>query len=412
MNNLEIRQEKLGDEIVLQCSGRLDANSAQHLNDYINRLIREGYYFISLDLLEIEYLSSAGIRALVTQYKNLKAINGHFCIASMSKNVSQVLDMVGMRSMLSQPNQKNEPVQQNEELSNQFQENGFNFILTKLNSSGQTILSLYGKPELTRQSAFTIHNVKTTISSENHFSIGLGAIGESFDECKNRFGEFIQLGKNVAYLPADGSRKPDYMVSSGQLVASLNELYGLHFDGKFASVIQFDSNGNTPTIGVTQLAESIVKITGYNQFAFVLLAESGGLIGTSLNSSPVDGRKIFSFPEVKETVNFTTEPAHMKMLTLSAGVISDEQNGTFTRPLHPGSSLSGHIHSAIFPFIPLKKSNIDLTETIDYLFENAELTDILHLTNDSREIVGLGESQFVQGFIWVVPIESINLVSN
>jgi hypothetical protein len=51
-------------------------------------------------------------------------------------------------------------------------------------------------------------------------------------------------------------------------------------------------------------------------------------------------------------------------------------------------------------------------ETIDYLFNNAELVDILHLTNDSREIVGLGESQFVQGFCWLVPIVSINHVSN
>jgi anti-anti-sigma factor len=52
----------------------------------------------------IEYLSSAGIRSLVTQYRNLNTINGYLIVSSMSKNVKQVLDMVGMSVMLSKPN--------------------------------------------------------------------------------------------------------------------------------------------------------------------------------------------------------------------------------------------------------------------------------------------------------------------
>ena len=100
MTNLEINRESNGDEILLKCTGRLDANQTGHLNDYIDRLVREGLYQISLDMTGIEYLSSAGIRSLVTQYKNLKAINGNFHIAAMSENVRQVLNMVGMVEML------------------------------------------------------------------------------------------------------------------------------------------------------------------------------------------------------------------------------------------------------------------------------------------------------------------------
>jgi hypothetical protein len=199
------------------------------------------------------------------------------------------------------------------------------------------------------------------------------------------------------------------------LVASLTELYGIHFEGNFSSLISFEASQAQTTLGLSQLIEGISKLTGFGQFALVMLAESGGLIGTSLNASPVEGQKLFSFPEVKDTINFTTEPAHLKMLTLSVGVISAEKNGAiskFIRPLKPGSTVSGHVHSALFPYIPLKKTDIDLTETIDYLFNNAELVDILHLTYDSREIVGLGESQFVQGFCWLVPIVSINQISN
>jgi hypothetical protein len=198
------------------------------------------------------------------------------------------------------------------------------------------------------------------------------------------------------------------------LVVSLTELYGLHFNGNFSCLIRFDPVNLLDTIGLSQLAEALFKLTDYDRMALVMIAESGGLIGTSLNASPVDGKKIFTFPEIKETINFTTEPAHFKLLTLSVGYFSSGENSEaekFIRPLVPGKSLLGHVHSSVFPFIPLKKTDIDLNETIEYIFNNSELADILHLTNDMREITGQGESRFVKGFCWVVPVESINVSS-
>lgn len=409
MNNLEITRENKGDEIVLKCIGRLDANRAGYLNDYVNSLVREGCYHICLDMTGIEYLSSAGIRSLLTQYKNLVSVNGYFFIKSMSDNVSQVLSMVGMAEMLSQAPKKTEPGSEKPAAQNTLEANGCNFIINSINSSGKTSHEIYGNPELTMQSGYTDADSRVLKSNDNHFAIGLGAIGESFAECESRFGEFIMLGKSIAYLPADGSKKPDYMVSTGRLVASLTELYGLHFDAYFSHLVRFEPINSKDYISLSQLAEVIKKISAYNKCAFVMIAESGGLIGTSLNTSPVRGKKIFSFPEIKETINFTTEPAYSKMQTISVGFLSSENDITsrrFLRPLYPGSGIFGHVHTAIFPFVPLKKTKINLHETIEYLFNNADLTDILHLTNDTREISGIGESQFVQGSCWIVPLES------
>lgn len=413
MNNLEINREDRGHEVVLKCSGRLDANRAGHLNDYIDSLVREGQYQIALDLTDIEYLSSAGIRSLITQSKNLKSVNGHFYIAAMSDNVGTVLRMVGMADMLSQPPRKLKKEDKKEEQQDHFDVHGFRFDLTSLLPDGSTDMGFYGKPELAFQSGYQSADARLVSSDENHYSIGLGAIGETFDECKDRCGEYIILGKNIAYLPADGSRKPDYIIGSGQLIATLTELYGLHFEGNFSHLLRFVPDNAKNTIGLSQLAETCQKMTNLNQMAIVLVAESGGLIGTSLNASPVDGKKIFTYPEIKDTVNFTTEPVHYKMLTLSVGYVSSEKNGLaepFLRPMQPGSSLKSHIHTAVFPYVPLKKKDIDLKETIDSLFNTSELTDIFHLMNDTREIVGLGESQFVQGFCWIAPVASLKLI--
>jgi anti-anti-sigma factor len=414
MNNLEINREDHDDEIVLRCTGRLDANHSGHLNDFIDRLVREGHYHIALNLEGIEYLSSAGIRSLVTQYKNLKSINGYFYITAMAENVDQVLNMVGMADMLCLPPKKTKPIPSQEEPHNQLKAHGFNYKQTELSSKEKTVAHLYGQPELTMKSGFNAQHARIVKSEDRHFAFGLGAIGESYDECKNRFGEYLMFGQSIAYLPADGSKKPDYMVSSGQLVATLSELYGLHFDGNFSHLIRFEAEIANKTISLSDLVEDIQQLTKYKQWAMVMVSESGGLIGTSLNASPVDGKKIFTYPELKECINFTTEPAYNKMLTLSLAYFNidkDKEIGKFIRPIG-SEKLNGHVHTAVFPYIPLKKTDIDLDETINYLFNSSELTDILHLTNDNREITGLGESQFVQGFCWIVPIESTTIVAH
>jgi len=69
------------------------------------------------------------------------------------------------------------------------------------------------------------------------------------------------------------------------------------------------------------------------------------------------------------------------------------------------STWQAHIHTAVFPYIPLKKNDSSPDQTIDHLLEHAGLTDILHLLCDDRPLTGLGESAFLQGVCWVVPVE-------
>ena len=159
-----------------------------------------------------------------------------------------------------------------------------------------------------------------------------------------------------------------------------------------------------------------------------MIAESAGLIGTSLNISPVGGRPLFTYPEVKDAVRFTTEPAHAKMQTVSVGVVSaipgapdasaipgapgvpvvpgapEAEFRDFLRPMKD-NALHAHIHTAVFTYIPLKKAEAGPEDTMAHLFENAGLIDILHLLPDDRPLSGLGESAFLQGVCWVVPVE-------
>jgi len=351
----------------------------------------------------------------VKQYKNLGSVNGYLYVQKMSANVEQVLKMVGMSDMLSRKPQKTKSPVAAEQKQEHLEAHGFVFHRNVLSREAKSGLEVYGKPEMIFRSGFTPGDARTVRSATRHFAFGLGAIGNSFDECRERFGEFMMMERNVAYLPADGTKKPDYMVAAGQLVVPLTELYGIHFAAGFSQFFRFEPVNPPHSVSLSRLAETLREFTEYERFAFVMVAESGGVIGTSLNTPPLDGKKIFSYPEIKESVNFTTEPSHLKMLTLSIGYLSAGDNGEaekFVRPMGPESSLKGHVHTAVFPFIPLKRTDIDIHETIDFIFNNSELTDILHLTNDSRDITGQGESHFVKGFCWVVPIDSVQIATS
>lgn len=327
MISLDIQREDQQDQgVLLHCSGRLDATSTDHLTDYVERLVREGKYQVALDLSRIEYMSSAGIRALVVQHKNLQSLNGHFYIIRSSDNVAQVLAMVGMSDMFSPPDQKAAPAK--EEIQDYItEEDGYVFRMQELDKQASTKVTCSGEPQRIADGDYRQEDTRIIASARGKFALGLGAIGESFPECSGRFGEYLLLNGMAAYLPADGSKKPDYMISHGKLVARLTEVYGLHFSGPFSYRVVFEPGQEARGLELSPLARLISRLTGYHAWAFVMIAESAGLIGTSLNLSPVGGRSLFSYPGVKDAVRFTTEPAHLRMQTVSAGIVSGAAEG-------------------------------------------------------------------------------------
>jgi len=424
MSTLDILREDEKDRVLLHCSGRLDATSVDHLTDYMDRLVREGKYQVALDLSGINYLSSAGIRALVVQHKNLQSLNGYFTITKSSENVAQVLDMVGMSGMFSQLDHKACPAK--EAIKDIItREEGYVFRMQELDKQASTTVICSGEPERIAAGNYTREDTRTITPARGKFALGLGAIGESFPECSGRFGEYLFLNGMAAYLPADASKKPDYMINHRKLIARFTEVYGLHFSGPFSHRVVFEPGQEASTLELSSLARLISRLTGYRNWAFVMIAQSAGLIGTSLNVSPVDGRALFSYPGVKDAVRFTTEPAHLRMQTISAGIVSKApapavapgaaevavapgETGTpcrnFLRPMKDNTLLA-HIHTAVFPYIPLKKHDLSPDDTINHLLDDAGLADILHLLCDDRPLSGLGESAFRQGMCWVVPVE-------
>jgi len=400
-NKLDIRKDIPGREQRIFLEGRLDANWAGHLDDYLNGLVREGSYRLILNMAGVQYLSSAGIRILVGQYKKVKKIGGLFVLEELSNAVSEVLEMVGMLSMLTEG--VPEATLTVEAESAFLEIKGFRFE-NEILAEGQMKVHPVGNPASTFTSGFTAVDNRKIKFSADHYAIGIGAIGDGFDDCKSRYGEFLALGEALVYKPSDGSKVPDYAIKTGRLEPEINALYSLEAEGIFSNRISFEPLELSASIPLDQLATGLSQTSGQTQFVFLVIAESAGLVGASLNAPPVEGKKLFEFPEIRENINFTTEPAYPKMLTISLGFYSMNPNDSlkpFLRPVAPGSTAYIHTHSAVFPFQALTKNESSAGKMVLHLFESSIVQDVLHLINDSREITGLGHSTFKQGVAWI-----------
>jgi len=95
--NFQARQE--GSTFVVTLSGRLDAVTAPEFEQKIRDQINAGAAGIVIDFAALDYISSAGLRALLVMAKLLKEKNGQVCMANVTGNVRSVFEMSGFTSL-------------------------------------------------------------------------------------------------------------------------------------------------------------------------------------------------------------------------------------------------------------------------------------------------------------------------
>ena len=252
-------------------------------------------------------------------------------------------------------------------------------------------------------SAFSAEHCSSLRLPESGFAFGIGAIGEGFSDCRDRFGEFVAIGHAAAYQPADGTSVPDYLVGSGDRGSKLQVLYGLAGDGFFGRLVRFDA-GASGAIALSDLAARCLEVSRADTAAVVIVGQTAGLVGAALRQSPAHPGEadLFAFPAIRSRLTFTTDRAFARSLTLAVGFVARSAQPQL-RPLGTSPELFGHFHAAAFSFGPLKRGRIELEQTVANLFETESLLGVLHLLNDTREVAGIGQSEFIRGACWTGP---------
>ncbi|MGE4569311.1 MAG: STAS domain-containing protein [Bacteroidales bacterium] len=410
---LQITEETTPDGIRLKIEGRIDGYWAGHLEEQLEKSFRAGHYRIGLDLEGVHYISSMGIRLLIKFNKQFQEVNGRFGLLKSSAEVKTVLDMVGLSTLLNLPS---EAAREADSEWKSLLKAQVRFEIKEEKAIAPLECSISGNPEAVFQTPAS-HSTCSKISFHTGvYGVGLGAIGKDFDDCRDRFGEFMGMGNAVVYQPPGHRLTPDYVIQQGNLIPEINVLYGILFQGEFSHLIHFSPIEGEVSLSMSQLVDTVAEITGFRSFAMVMLAETAGIVGSSLNVSPLSGPSngsLFTFPAVRENINFTTEPEYSHTMTVTIGVASYEPDPNLkrvTRATSPGGVWQ-HFHTAIYTYHPLCKADIDLYTALSGFFEHDKIQSILHLISDKRDAVGAGESEFYHGTCWVGKIESVQTVN-
>ena len=84
---------------VLTIAGRMDAVTAPEYEKTLNEQIATGESAFVIDFQGLEYISSAGLRALLATAKLLKTKNGQIRLANVLGTVREVFDISGFGSI-------------------------------------------------------------------------------------------------------------------------------------------------------------------------------------------------------------------------------------------------------------------------------------------------------------------------
>ena len=99
-NSLEIIQESISRGVKFILSGRINSANALELENKLDEALKQGHKDIVLNMLRVDHLSSAGIKAILKAYKDAKNAGGRLGIEGPSENVRNVLGMTALDTLM------------------------------------------------------------------------------------------------------------------------------------------------------------------------------------------------------------------------------------------------------------------------------------------------------------------------
>lgn len=96
---MNITQHQDGAVLRMEVSGRLDSNTAQTLDDALAADGVRSHPALLLDLADVQYVSSAGLRVLLKAAKAARAGKTKLALAGLTPQVTEVFEVSGFSSI-------------------------------------------------------------------------------------------------------------------------------------------------------------------------------------------------------------------------------------------------------------------------------------------------------------------------
>ncbi len=85
---------------VIEVKGRVDSATAPKLSQTLDKVCEQGHFKLVLDMAGVEYMSSAGFRALLAAQRTCKRYNrGEVVLATVPARIREALELAGFNEL-------------------------------------------------------------------------------------------------------------------------------------------------------------------------------------------------------------------------------------------------------------------------------------------------------------------------
>jgi len=417
---MNIKSERKNGILVVAPEGRLDAFEAATLGKELETLLKEDDSYLVLDMVRVPYLSSGGIRVLLATQKNLARKNGGVCLCGLTEYPTQVLKMAGMDSVFTIYNTVDEAVDHISILENmQRSEKDWQHLPCYLKSHTSfhvfhatdraARLKIVGNLMKVIHATLEPDDIRLRHFSEAEYSIGLGALGGSLEDCLPLLGEMITIGGTMVWLPTDGNDTPDFLIpqkDTGEVV--INTGLNSALDGEFNDIMLVGNADKSTPITIGDLYEAIFDIARERQtphrslVSVAMVADLDALFSSGVKISPIKkfapaNNGMITDPEnIAQWMDINTEPKFPGLTMVSFGVGLDltADLSNLSKPaldnvfyLHPANvgnkKMMLHNHGVVFERLEWQYV-LDLDSEIRRIVRQGEFVDMRHLLDTTR----------------------------
>lgn len=104
---MEISTKEYRRAAIITIGGRIDTSTSTQFEDKINELIAGNQHNLVMDFTDVDFLSSSGLRILVTTRKKLREMGGDIVLASPSQRATDSIEIAGLDKLFtSYPNRE------------------------------------------------------------------------------------------------------------------------------------------------------------------------------------------------------------------------------------------------------------------------------------------------------------------
>lgn len=99
---MEISVKPLKEVDIISVSGRIDSATAPEFDNALKGLLERGRKKLALDFSSLSYVSSAGLRAMLSALKTAKNSGGNVVLVSANERIRDTLTLVGFHTLFLQ----------------------------------------------------------------------------------------------------------------------------------------------------------------------------------------------------------------------------------------------------------------------------------------------------------------------